>query len=1163
MQLNATCENDRVKYYISVSDVLIPRISKARHSIAQTEFTRKLLLQMRIITLLIFLGFLEVHASTSAQNLTINQHNTSLEKVFTEVKKQTGYLFLYNQQWIKLSRTVDINVKNAPLNEVLDICFANQPLTYSIVEKTIVVQLKKKAFVDPVLAPAPVAINISGTVKDGKGEALPGVSVMVKGTSLGIQTDIEGRFRLTVDNSDAVLVFKFIGFKTKEVKVGNQQVLNVTLDEATSELSEVVVSGYSVKSRAEFTGSSSHIGGKALTERPVTSFDQALAGQAAGVKITSAGGSLNAPPVFRIRGTNSISSSSYPLVIIDGVTAFTGNVGNSAENNPLSTINPEDIESAEVLKDAAATALYGSRGTNGVLVITTKKGKQGTAKVTYSGFVGINKKPRLPNLLSAEDYVMIKNESLANMGRPPQFALGTNPDGSTLRTNWYDYVYQTGVSQNHNVSVSGGSPATHYFFSANYANQSGFLKKNTFERGGARFNIDHKLVKNITIGANVSYTNTLNNNLTSGFDNAFGLNNLVRMSMVLPPNVSPFNADGSYNTNGAGLGTGPNGILTGYYNPLPQLEHDKFTSESKTFIGNIFAEWQIFKGLTAKINYALNDLNTVNMGFSNPYQAGGFATNGSATNTNGVNRRTDVLGQLTYDRTFGKHHVNAFGVYQEIYTKTTSWGATRQNLNDRFYETFFGSYSAVVLPNANFTEVGLRSYLGSFSYDYDKRYLLSASIRRDGFSSLAYKYGNFPAVSVGWNIAEEDFFKNSGLGKTISTLKVKGGYGLTGNSGGVPTYGYASLYSSGVYGGLPNLTPSQIGNRELKWETSKKTDVGVTVGLWNNRITIDADYYNNNNDGLILNVPQTASKGLPGNQLLQNIGSLYNRGVELNIEAHIIDKGKFRWTSSFNISTLSNKVTSLAPGVNDIWLTGLETSNITRIGQPLGVMYVVKTTGVNPANGLRMYENRNGETVQYNPVTSGWTYLDGSLAPTLDAYGDGVVMGTTLPKYYGGFNNNFTYGNFDFTVNFTYSGGNQIYNGTKATLLDNRFFNNQTDILRRWTTPGQVTDIPKVHYTDQIASGSVLMNSFNVEDGSFIKLNYASIGYRVPPKLLSKAGISSLRIYATGGNFLLYTKYTGMDPEISANGDSNTAAGRDKNSVPAGKTFTFGLSVGF
>lgn len=394
-------------------------------------------------------------------------------------------------------------------------------------------------------------------------------------------------------------------------------------------------------------------------------------------------------------------------------------------------------------------------------------------------------------------------------------------------------------------------------------------------------------------------------------------------------------------------------------------------------------------------------------------------------------------------------------------------------------------------------------------------------------------------------------------------LKIRGSYGMTGNISGVTNYASSSLYSSGVYGGIATLGTSQVGNPNLKWETSKKADVGLNVGLFNNRIVVDADYYNNSDDGLILDVPQAASKGIPNNTLTENIGSMYNRGLELNIEAHILDKGKFRWTTSFNISTLKNKVTSLAPGVKDIWASSTETSNITRVGYPVGVMYVVKTNGVNPANGLRTYVNRTGKTVQYSPVSGQWTYLDGTTAPAIDAYGDGVVMGTTMPTYYGGFNNTFSYGNFDMAVNFTYSGGNQIYNGTKATLLDNRFFNNQTDILKRWTTPGQITDIPAVHYNDQQASGSVLMNSFNVEDDSYIKLSYVSLGYRIPARYYSKIGVSSIRIYGTAGNFILYTKYTGSDPEISANADSNTGAGRDKNSVPAGKTFTLGLSAAF
>jgi len=1186
MQLNATCTIDRVKYYNKLGAAASlqtphtgPSKTNAAPAVQKTKAIRyksalqylikaiitfgvknKLLLQMKIIIALLFIGFMQVHASTSAQNITINQRNASIEKILAEVKLQTGYLFVYNQEWMKLAQKVDINVKNVPLKSVLDISFANQPLTYSIVNKTIIVQLKKQ----PVASYAAlVNVEVSGQVKDEKGVPLPGVTVMVKGTQIGRQTDVNGKFALSVPER-SVLVFSMISYKTIEIGIDGKHVFNVTLEESKSQLNEVVVSGYTTQNRSEFTGSSAHISGNQLAERPVTSFDQALSGQAPGIKLTSSSGSLNSPPVFRIRGTNSITSSAYPLIIIDGVQAFTGNVGNSAENNPLSSINPDDIESIEVLKDASATAIYGSRGTDGVVVITTKRGKAGKMKINYDTYFGMQKKPKLPELLNAADYVNIKNESLANNGTDPAFFLQKNPDGSNVETNWYDYIYQTGHSQNHNLSLSGGMGDTHYFFSAAYTNQTGFLVKNTFERGGTRFNFDTKLTNNITVGANVAYTDALNNNLTSGFNNAFGLNNLVRESMVLSPNLSPFNADGSYNISGSGIGYGANTILTGYYNPLPQLQHDKFTSESKSLLGNMFLEWEFVKNLKAKVNYSLNDLNTVNMGFSNPYQAGGYATNGSATNTNGLNRRTDILGQLTYSGTIaGKHHISALAAYEDIYSLASSWGVTKTNLTDRYYETFFGAYSTVSGSSSSYGENGLRSYFGNLNYDYDRKYLLSASFRRDGYSALASKWGNFPGVSIGWNLSDEEFFKNSSLGKTFSVVKLRASYGQTGNISGVSNYASSSLYASGVYGGVASLSTSQIGNADLKWETSKKTDVGINIGLWNNRIILDADYFNNADDGLILNVPQAASKGIPNNTLTENIGTMYNRGFEFNIDAHIMDHTKFKWRANFNISTLKNKVTSLAPGVNDIWTSSLETSNITRVGLPVGVMYVVKTTGVNPANGLRTYLNKAGQTVQYSPVTGQWTHLDGSAASALDAYADGVVMGTTLPTYYGGFNNNFSYANLDLAINLTYSGGNQIYNGTKATLLDNRFFNNETLILQRWTHPGQITDIPALHYNDQQASGSVLPNSFNVEDDSYLKLSYVSLGYRFPPKYFTKLHISSMRLYAAASNFILYTKYTGSDPEISANADSNTAAGRDKNSVPAGKTFVLGLNVGF
>jgi TonB-linked SusC/RagA family outer membrane protein len=1192
MQLTAICKDELISCYKRLVDVLRSRETRLNNSklpvsphteenskktivlLTQgfsTNFNlnKQILLRMKLIVILLFTVFLQVNARSYAQNVTLNEHNASLEKLFSKIKEQTGYLFLYNQEWIRMANKVDIVVKNAPLENVLNSCFTNQPLTYTIVNKTIVLKLKDtygtKSTQINTINTAPAPIPIKGQVKDDKGQPLIGVTVMIKGTHTATQTDASGEYTLVVPDDGTTIVFSYIGYTSKEVKTVGRGVINVTLTESSDQLSEVVVSGYTVQNRAEFTGSSAHIGGKELQDRPVSSFDQALAGQAPGVKITSNGGSLNGAPVFRIQGTNSISLSSYPLIVIDGVSSFTGDLGNSAENNALSSINPDDIESIEVLKDASATAIYGSRASNGVVVITTKKGKLGHLKVTYEGYYGLTYKPKLPKLLDAADYVMIKDESEVNQGLAPTYFLGKNPDGSIQQTNWYDYVYQTGHSQSHNLSLSGATEKTSYFLSAGYIDQTGFLVKNTFNRKSIRFNFDHELIKGLRIGTNFTYGDALNNNLTSGVNNTFGLNNLVRESMVLPPNVLPFNPDGSYNVSGSGIGYGPNTSLTGYYNPLPQLQHDKFSSESNNAIALMYLEWELFKGFKVKSSYSINSLGVTNLSFSNPYQAGGYATNGSATDAYNTYYRTDAANTVSYSTTIAKHHnISVLAGYEDIHTVTSGFTATRTGLTDPDFNTFSGGFTTVSSARGTDSQNDLRSYLSNLTYDYDRKYLLSGSFRRDGLSGLApgHKYGNFGGGSVGWNVSDEGFFANSALAKTVTYFKVRGSYGVVGN-GNVADFAASSLYGSGVYGGVATLSPTQTGNPDLRWETSKKMDVGINVGLWQNKITVDADYFNNNIDGLILAAPQAPSKGIPNNSINANIGSMYNRGFEINVQAHILDKGAFKWTAGFNISTLKNRVTSLANNNADLWTSSTETTNITRVGYSVASVFVVPTTGVNPANGLRTYLNHSGKTVQYSPVTGQWTYLDGTTAPAMDALGDGVIYGPSLPTYYGGFNNTFRYKGIDLYVNIVYSGGNKIYNGTKATLLDNRFFNNQVDILRRWTTPGQITDIPAVHYNDQQASGSVLPNSYNVEDGGYIKLGNAQLGYTFPATWYGKTGITSIRIYGSASNIILHTKYTGSDPEISANGDSNTASGRDKNSVPAGKSFTFGLNVGF
>jgi TonB-linked SusC/RagA family outer membrane protein len=1030
---------------------------------------------------------------------------------------------------------------------------------------------------------------VTGKVTDAvDGTPLPGVSVSIKGSTIGTQTDANGNFNLSIPAGKQNLTFNFIGFAPQTVAItGNK--LNVTLTATSSQLSEVVISGYTSVSRKDFTGSAVKVGAAQIANKPVQSFDQALAGQAAGVNIIQPNGVLNNPPVFRIRGFNSISLSSYPLVIVDGVPVFTGTPSssalsssgltnnaatNSAGNNPLGDINPNDIESIDILKDASSTAIYGSRAANGVVVITTKKGKLGKTQVNYDGWVGITNAFNLPKLLNAEQYVSLKNEARVNAGLAPGFAIQKDANGNDVATDWYKVVYKTGVSHNHNVNISGATEKTSYFVSTGYSNQESFIKTNTFERKVFRGNVDHHLSKAITIGTNFSYSNSLNKGPNSGSlpGQAYNTGGLARLPLVLSPNVSPYNPDGSYNITSTGsIGLGANTVANSYPNAVVLLDLDKYTSNNTNVIGNVYAEWQLVTGLKFKTQYSINKLNTANTTFQNPISGDGQSSNGLALNGFQEYNRRDWTNTLNYVTALGKNHINALAGVEEYHTTNVGTGTQRTNLADSYFNNFQGNFINVLsdATTGNFqSENGFRSYFGSVNYDFDRKYLLSGTFRRDGFSGLSAdnKYGNFGGGSIGWNIAEEGFFKKSSLAKIFEDLKIKGSYGVVGNVG-VGDYASLSLYNSGLYGNGATVYFNQAGNPNLKWETSKKTDVGISFGLFKGRIQAEVDYYNNTINNLILNAPQSPSRGIPGNTIAANVGSMYNRGFELNLTSRNIVKHNFSWTTNFNISTLKNRVTALAQGNSDIYGTTstLETANITRVGYTLGSIFAVPVSGVNPANGQRIFINRFGREVQYNQVglPSKWTYLDGTTAPAIDATLDGRIIGRSIPTYNGGFNNTFVYKSFDLNVGITFSGGNKIYNGTQATLRDQRFWNNEVGVLRRWTTPGQVTDIPKVVYGDNYSNGSAIPNSSNVQNGAYAKLKNVAFGYRFPSQLVNRAGISSARIYVQATNLAVVTKYKGSDPEVSANGNSNLAPGVDRNTVPSSRIFTFGLNVGF
>ena len=1032
--------------------------------------------------------------------------------------------------------------------------------------------------------------TISGTVRGSdNGEPLPGVTIIATESGKSTVSDANGKFSLAITQQDKLVTINYIGYETLE-KRANSSFNDIRLNPSNTALKEVLVVGYGTQSKKEFTGSAARVTSKTIKDIPVQSFEQALIGKASGVNVSNPSGVLNDAPVIRIRGVNSISLSTSPLVVIDGIPVNTGDVSttNSVANNPLADINPADIESIDILKDAASTSIYGSRAAGGVILVTTKKGKQGKAKVTYDTWVGISRATRLPDLLNNTQFEDIKNEAVLNSknlsgnGNNPAVASALffpsfNADGSRVNTNWQDQVYRDAVSQNHNIGISGGSEHTRYYFSTNYSKQEGITKDNEFERKGARFNIDHDVNSWLKLGGNLSYNNTFNQAQNTGSLSSSGLLLIgaARLALVLPPNVSPYNADGSYNLSSTGTASPGNNLFTNtLWHPGALFENSKYTSSNDHFVGNVHATITFFEGFKFDSNYGIDRLRAENITYLSPnLGSSAYATGGSATNISALRNNYNFTNSFSFDKRFGaNHHIAALAGYDVQKFENSSWGANQTNVSDPFFENYQGTWGTIRSSGNSLSE---RLFLSSFfrlSYDYAGKYFITGNFRKDGNSALGLnnKYGNFGGISAGWSISEESFFKNSGIIDTFSSLKLKGSWGRVGNGNLSSAYASQNLYGASIYGTASTWAISQAGNENLGWETSDQTNIGIEAGFFKDRLQFTADYFNNDVNGLILSTPQSPSKGIPGDAILSNVGSMYNRGIELGLNATIANSQDFQWKASFNYTHVKNKVTALAEGNTDIigyTQVTTEANNITRVGYSAGSLYGAVTDGVNPENGRRIFINKNGEKVQYSAAVpsgqSNWTYLDGTTAAAITV-ADYQVLGNALPVWYGGLTNNLQYKAFDFTVGFTYSGGNKVMNNTRGTLLDQRFYNNSTEVLNRWTTPGQVTNIPRLVYNDVISNGSSgYAISDNAEKADFLRLQQLTIGFSLPKNILAKAELSSVRFYAQATNLFLITSYTGSDPETSSNGASTTSMGVEKNSVGQGKTFTFGLNVGF
>ncbi|KYP13835.1 TonB-dependent receptor [Flavihumibacter sp. CACIAM 22H1] len=1022
--------------------------------------------------------------------------------------------------------------------------------------------------------------TVTGRVTDASGSPIANASVLVKGTTVGTTTGEDGNFSLTLPENARVLVFSAIGTASQEITIGNRGLFNITMSADDKDLQEVVVVGYGAAvKRKEITGNIATVKGDAIANRPVQSFDQALGGRAPGVQITIPSGVLNAPPVFRVRGTNSISLSSQPLIVVDGIPMFSGDASStSAAGNALASINPNDIESIDIAKDAAASAIYGSRASNGVIFITTKKGKSGRPRVNLDSWVGWTSVQRLPSLLDAFQYTEYKNQSLTNAGLlspTNRFDLTEGPDGQPINTNWYDYVYRTGFSHNNSLSLSGGNEATKYYTSIAYTEQEGIIKRNDFKRLTAVMNVDHKINKAISLGSKIQYSSEKNLSAVSSgsLGDAFATAGLGRVPLVTAPNISPYNNDGSYNYSGALIGVMNNKQgQVGFNNPVIQLDQNRGNADVSRLLGNAYIQVKPIQSVAFRSQYSVDYLMVDNEIYYSPISGEGFADGGSATSLFAQNKRWVWSNTLQYDKIFGNNH--DFGILvgtEQQKSNNKSYGLNRIGVNDPDFTNIQGGWRTPNTAGLGIGENYLLSYFGRLTYNFDKRYYFSANVRRDGASQLGLnnKWGTFWGASVGWDIDKEKFFQDAGLDNVFSSLRLRGSYGKVGNIDGLGQYASLSLYNSGLYGGNGTFVFSQAGNPDLGWESSTKTDIGINFGLLNDRISGEITYYKNDVNDLILFVPTPPSAGLPST-IPTNIGAMYNKGLEVVLNGTPVQTKDFSWNASFNITFNKNEVTSLAPGVDNIISAtgGLESPSITVVGQPLGMLFVTRTNGVDPATGRRIFINGAGQEVYFQhivPAGSGgarFMFADGTTAPTVSS-ADAVVYKNTNPKYYGGFDNTFRYKGFELNTLFTFQGGNYVYWGTYAGLRDQRFWNNSTDVLRAWTKPGDVTDMPKSYFGDNTSNGSGFPLDINVFKGDFIKLRTATLAYNLPSLVVNKIKINSLRFYVTGNNLWIGTKYPGPDPEVSSNGTGNTNQGIDRNTVANARGIIVGLNVGF
>ncbi|MBN8789319.1 MAG: TonB-dependent receptor [Terrimonas sp.] len=1067
---------------------------------------------MKLIVIFMISGCLTAAANGFGQMVNISEKNISLEKVFRLIKKQTGYSFLYTETQLQHFKKINVNLKDAELEKALQVCFANQLFTYSIVEKTIVV----KNLLHPDTQQQEATIEITGRVTDSAGNGLYGASIKIKGTNSGTSTASDGTFSLQSQADDIVLVVSYVDYETKEITISkNQTSFQIILKKKESELNQVVVVGYGSQRKKDITGSVSTLSSKDIENRGNTQFGYAIEGKAAGVQVIRPSGQPQAGFSIRIRGTSTITAGSEPLYLIDGVPTESTN-----------EINPADIENITVLKDASAAAIYGASGANGVVLITTKRGKNQKTKVSFDTYQGMSEVWKKIDVLNAAEYKTLMNE------------MGQSVDWSkyTADNNWQDQVFRTAHTQSYQLGITGGNENTGYYISGSWLKQQGVVITNELNRGNFKINLDHKVNRWLKVGTSINYSRWKDIDVT---ENAkYGA---IMSVLTGAPVTNVYNDDGTFTLNP---------FIQDLENPVALILKNKHDWINYRFNGNAYAEFSLAAPLKFRTMFGVEQLNGNYQGWVDPYTSReGRGFKGIADLTSSQTSYWISENTLTYNKTIaGKHNITAIGGFVVSRKNTSSsW----------IHGTGFGSDAIPNVSGASIKTSGAASSarknvsaLSRINYTYDDRYLLTANFRADAssvFNNSDNVWGYFPSFSAGWRISKESFFNRDGW---LNDLKLRAGWGSVGNDqvGDYASYGLVSASGNYVIGGVitPGTAVSSLENKNLKWETTQQTDIGVDAAILNNRILFTADYYIKQTTNMLLDRPIPGSVGIPGSTAIKNIGKMENRGFEFQVSSKNLT-GKLKWGTDFNISFNRSKIISLDGGTIKIGnISERGTVAIAQEGKPLGLFYGYISEGVDPATGNIIYRDID---------------KSGDLSD-----GDQTIIGNANPKYFFGLTNNFSYGNFTFSFFVQGVQGNDIFNATRIEtegLIDEA---NQTkNVLNRWTTAGQVTNIPKATYGDNTNS---LISSRFIENGSFVRLKSATLGYTLPEAVTNRLKISRCFLYVTGENIFTFTKYSGFDPEVSLYGRSgssekNIAPGIDYGTYPQSRDFIIGLNITF